>query len=108
MLVYLRERNDKIFKGTSSSAKLIDRVTLTTAKWTFVEFSNFSLNDIIFNWEACMGCGPIKVRRTIFLSSPPISVLRFDMDGVARGKTGPVSTGRVLHNCSSEGFFYVF
>lgn len=52
-----------------------------------------------------MGCGPIKVRRPVFLSSPPISVLRFDVDGVARGKPGPVSTGGVLHNYSNEGFF---
>ena len=72
LLVYLREKNDKIFKGTSSSsAKLIDKVTLTTAKWTFVEFSNFILNDIIFNWEACVGCGPIKVRRSIFFIFSP-------------------------------------
>lgn len=62
------ERNDLIFWGSSmSSADLASRIALRVAKWVMVrkEFSNFNLNDILFNWEACMGCGPSKVRRSV-------------------------------------------
>lgn len=50
-----------------SSADLASRIDLRVAKWVLVrkEFSNFNLNDILFNWEDCMGCGPSKVRRSV-------------------------------------------
>ena len=49
--------NDRIFKGSFSSlVKLVSKTTLMVAKWAMVrgEFSNFTLNDIISNWEACL------------------------------------------------------
>lgn len=55
-----KEMNDRIIRGSSSSSiDLIPRVALRIAKWALVrkKFSNVHLNDILENWEACMGCG---------------------------------------------------
>lgn len=55
-----REINERIFRGSLSTVDaLISRVDLRIVKWSVIqkEFFNFNLNDILFNWEACMGCG---------------------------------------------------
>ena len=60
------ERNDRISKGSSfssafsSAADLISSIGMRIVKWALLrkEFSNFSLNAILTNWEACMECGP--------------------------------------------------
>lgn len=52
--------NDRIIRGSSSSSiDLIPRVALRIAKLALVrkKFSNVRLNEILENWEACMGCG---------------------------------------------------
>lgn len=54
------------------------------------DFSNFNLNDILFNWEACMGCGPSKVRRSVPGYPPPGGVLKFNVDGASRGDSNEV------------------
>ena len=46
--------------------------------------------------KSCMGCGPVKVRRFILWSPPPISLFEFKVDGAARGKPGPAGIGGVL------------
>lgn len=79
------ERNDGIFWGSSSSlANVILKLALRIAKWALArkDFSNLSLNDILFYWESCMGCGLIKERRLILWSTPPIWVLKYNVDGV--------------------------
>ena len=98
-----RNRNDRIFRGSSSlSHELISRVALKITKWALVrkEYFNFNLNDILFNWEACMGCGLIKVRRSVPWSPPPTGALKFNVDGVSRGKLGPAGIGV---SCNSKG-----
>ena len=47
--------------------ELIALINLRIAKWALIkkEFSNFSLDDILHNWEACMGCGMIKIRKSV-------------------------------------------
>lgn len=66
--------------------------------WALVrkEFSNFTLDDIFVNWEACMGCRPVKVRRSILWSPPPLRLFKFNVDGAARGKPGPSGIGGAL------------
>lgn len=63
---------------------------MTTTKWVLFqkEFSNFNLKDILLSYEAFMACGPSKIRRSIFWSPPPFSVLKLNVNGVARGKPG--------------------
>ena len=85
------ERNERIFRGSSSSViDLIDNVAFRIAKWASIrkEFTNIYLNDIIYNWEACMGCLPFKERRSVPWSSPLFGVLKFNVDGASRGKLG--------------------
>lgn len=65
------------------------------------EFSKFSLNDVIVNWEACMGCGPTKERMSILWSPPPLDSLKFNVDG----KPGPAGIGGVLCNSNGEVLF---
>ena len=45
-----------------------------------------------------MGCGPIKERKSVLWSSPPYGMLKFNVDGVARGKPRPSRVRGVLHN----------
>ncbi|XXG72211.1 hypothetical protein AAC387_Pa07g1359 [Persea americana] len=100
-LVPAKEMNDRIFKRSSLLlTDLVSRITLRIVEWALVrkEFSNFSLNDILLNWEACMGCGFSKVRRSIPWSPPPIGVLKFNVDGASSGKPGPACIGGVLRN----------
>lgn len=85
-----RERNERIFKSMSPSIieKLASVVHLRIVKRALIrkEFGNITLNDILLNWEACMGCGPRKVRRLVYWSPPPFVVFKFNIDGAARGK----------------------
>jgi hypothetical protein len=74
------------------------------AKWAMVrkEFSSFSINDIYVNWKACMVCGLPKVRRSTLCSPPPLGVLKFNVDGATKGKSGPAGIGGVLHDNKGE------
>lgn len=63
-----KERNSRIFLGSSFSvANLISTVAIRIAKWALVrkEFSISSMDDNLSNWEACMGCGSIQMRRVV-------------------------------------------
>ena len=86
---------------------LIDRLTLRIAKWALIrkEFSNFSLNDILLNWKAWMGCRPSKVRRVVLWSPPSPGVFKFNVDGATRGKQGLAGIGGVLRNSKGEVLF---
>eukprot|EP00268_Persea_americana_P023808 TRINITY_DN23314_c0_g1_i1.p1 TRINITY_DN23314_c0_g1~~TRINITY_DN23314_c0_g1_i1.p1 ORF type:complete len:129 (+),score=18.19 TRINITY_DN23314_c0_g1_i1:303-689(+) len=57
------------------------------------------------NWEPCMRCGRIKIRKFVLSSSPPLGISKFNVDGSARGKLGPAGIGDVLHNSKGEVFF---
>ena len=46
------------------------------------EFSNFSLDDFLVNWEACMMCSSTKGMGSIHWPPPPHDVLNFDIDDV--------------------------
>lgn len=85
-----RERNEKTFRDSSLSTKnLISMVSLRIAKWALVrkEFSNIRLHVILYYWEACIVIGSCDEKRLIHWSPPPLRVLKFNVDGAARGKT---------------------
>lgn len=51
-LVYLKERNDEIFRGSSSSLdKLFHAMLLRLAKWVSIqkEFKEMNVDNILFN-----------------------------------------------------------
>eukprot|EP00268_Persea_americana_P056466 TRINITY_DN6662_c1_g4_i1.p1 TRINITY_DN6662_c1_g4~~TRINITY_DN6662_c1_g4_i1.p1 ORF type:complete len:118 (-),score=15.06 TRINITY_DN6662_c1_g4_i1:217-570(-) len=66
------------------------------------EFFEFSFDDIIFNWGACMGCCLRKEKRSIPWSLPPYEVLKFNVDGALRSKPGPTGIGGVLRNSKGD------
>ena len=52
-----------------------------------------------------MGCGPIKVKKSILWSPPPIGSFKFNVDGPTRGKPGPAGIGGVFRNCNGDVLF---
>lgn len=57
----------------------------------------------------CGGCNRSRSRvesRRVIWSPPLPGVLEFNVDGVARGKIGPLGIGGVLHNM--EGLTFIF
>lgn len=51
------------------------------------------MNDILYNWEACMSCGFSSRRRVVPWAPPSLDMLKFNVDGVARGKSGSAGIG---------------
>lgn len=49
-----------------------------------------------------MGCGAAKERMSILWFPPPLDMLKFNVDGAARGKLGPTSIEGVLLNSNGE------
>eukprot|EP00268_Persea_americana_P030644 TRINITY_DN2969_c1_g3_i2.p1 TRINITY_DN2969_c1_g3~~TRINITY_DN2969_c1_g3_i2.p1 ORF type:complete len:132 (-),score=19.85 TRINITY_DN2969_c1_g3_i2:155-550(-) len=83
-------RINRIFRGSFLLAEdLVSAVELRVAKWTLLrkEFVGMSLDCIIWNWKFCMFCGPSKVRNVVFWC-PPVGWLKFNVDGVTKGKPG--------------------
>lgn len=59
---------------------------------------------ICYHWEAVLGCGTRKARREAHWALPPVGVLKFNVDGLARGKPGPISIGSLLWNAKGGVF----
>lgn len=83
-----------------SPQAVLEAITLKVAQWVLIRkgFENFSLDFIVHNWEAYMRYGPIKIRQTAKLC-PPFGILKFNVDGAARGNPGPAGIGGALRNC---------
>ena len=95
----------RIFRDVSIlSADLISKVTWRIVEWAMVgkEFSNSNHNDILYNWEPCLGVGLLKVRISITWSPPPLGLLKLNMDGASRGKPRPAAIGGVLRDCKGN------
>lgn len=91
-------QNQEIFlEGTRSAS----------ARWALLkkEFVNLSLDHIIHNWEACMSCGPCKLRKRVSWCPPPDGILKFNVDGVTRGKPKLAGIGGVLYNSEGKVLF---
>lgn len=73
-------------------------VSWRVAKWAMLreEFVNLRQDDILHNWEACLQGRAPHVRKLTVWSPPPLRVLKYNVDGVARGKPGPTGIEGVL------------
>lgn len=55
-----------------------------------------------------MGCGLIKIRKSVLWSCPSLGMFKFNVDSAVRGKPGPAGIGGVLRNSKSEALFMFF
>ena len=85
-------------------------VKARVAEWALLrkEFFGMNLDCILQNWEACMSCGPSKDSKVVCWLHPPSDQLKFNVDGVAKGKPEPIGIGGVLRNDAGEVLFMFF
>ena len=94
-----KERNERIFRNSTSSLEgLVSKVIFSIAKWALVRKDFRNLNVL----HACMGCGAPKVKKSIFWIPPLTGILKFNVNGAARGKLGLAGIGGVLLNDKGE------
>eukprot|EP00268_Persea_americana_P062605 TRINITY_DN8040_c1_g2_i6.p1 TRINITY_DN8040_c1_g2~~TRINITY_DN8040_c1_g2_i6.p1 ORF type:complete len:254 (+),score=31.35 TRINITY_DN8040_c1_g2_i6:132-893(+) len=101
-----KERNNKNFNGKSKDREDIAfMIVLKIAKWASIkkELEHLTLDNILSNWEACLGSGCVKKKHLVTWSPPSPNVLKFNVDGAARGKPGPAGIGGILRNYKGEG-----
>lgn len=67
---------------------------LCIAKWTSItkDFDSLKVEGIYHNWEASFYCQSFKERKVESWAPPSEGVLKFNVDGLVRRKSGP--TGR--------------
>ena len=63
---------------------------LRMAKWAYARkgFSYLNIDNIMESCGACLKIGAIKKKRKVSWISPSYGVLKFNVDGAARGKPG--------------------
>lgn len=83
---------------------IIDGWKERIAKWATVrkECSDLNIDDLLHNWGACMRMGLSKKKKSAAWCAPPIGVLKFNVDGAARGKRGWSSSLYLLHYLSTR------
>lgn len=79
-------------------------VLLRMAKWVLArsEFGILRVEGILHNWVASLLSTPFKVDRVVSWAPIRDVVLKFNVDGAARDKSGPVGIGEVLHISGGE------
>lgn len=55
------------------------------------------------NWEASLLCNAPTVSKRVVSNPPSLRALKFNVDGAAKGKSGPAGIGGVL--CNGDGVF---
>ena len=75
-------------------------VVVQIAKWASFkkEFDASKVFGVLHNWEASLYCGVKKVKKVVLWAPPNVGVLKFNVDGAAKGKPGPAGIGGVLHD----------
>lgn len=53
------------------------------------EYVHLNLNDILYNWEACMSCGTGNWRRVVPWAPPLPGMLKYNVDGVRQREVEP-------------------
>lgn len=75
-------------------------VFVCIAKWASMreDFDSLKVEGIIHNWEASLYCRRVKEKILVSWIPPREVVLKFHVDGEARGKLDPAGIGGVLRN----------
>ncbi|KAK0599896.1 hypothetical protein LWI29_009613 [Acer saccharum] len=98
-------RNNQIFRGQEASVeKAVDDVKFRVAWWfkSYGRGSKIPVSLMLLNLkESCVSLTHLKSRTHVNWLPPVGSVLKFNVDGSARGKPGPAGIGGILRN--SEG-----
>lgn len=100
-MVDLERKDNMNFRARATSTMdLIAATFIESPKWAMVrkEFVNFTMNDIVYNWEASLSCGGSKKKRVVSWSPPFPRRLKLNVDGVVRDKLGPAGIGGVLRD----------
>lgn len=61
--------------------------------------------DNIHHWQAILVSRPCKAKIVVFWSSPPDDFIKFNVDGVTRGKPCPTGVDGVLWNSKGKMLF---
>lgn len=95
-----KERNNRIFQSVFVAVDDLEQlVVVQIAKWTsFKEFDTSKVYDVLHKWEASLYCGVKKVKKVVHWVPPNVGVLKFNVDGVAKGKPGPAGISGVLRD----------
>ena len=95
---------DILFRGSSSSVEDLSLlVVVRIANWAAFksEFDSSKIDGVLHNWEASLLCGVKKAKKVFFWAPPIGGVLKFNVNGAARGKPDLAGIGGGLHK--SEG-----
>ncbi|XXG74166.1 hypothetical protein AAC387_Pa07g2955 [Persea americana] len=93
-----KERNNRIFRGSLLPVEELEQlVLLQIAKWASFkkEFDALKVYSVLHNWEASLYCG---VKKVMLWAPPNVGLLKFNVDGAAKGKPEPAGIGGVLRN----------
>ena len=100
-----KERNKGMFTNSTSSLEdFVSQIIFSIAKWALVrkDFRNLKASDLFHNCQVCMGCSAPKVKKSVFWNLPRRGMLKLNVDGAVRGKSGPAGIGGVLRNDKGE------
>lgn len=63
-----------------------------------IKFRGLKPTDLLLSWKGRMSSNGRKVRYVDIWAPPGHDVMKFNVDGVARGKPGPTGIGGVLRS----------
>ena len=88
-ILWSKERNDRIFHiKESPREELLSLVQLRIVKRACArkEFADIKIDNIMHSWGGCMTMGGFKKKMKVCLCFRPYGVLKFNVDGAAKGK----------------------
>lgn len=100
-----KERNNKIVRGALTAKEdILYVISLRIAKWASIRKDFLILTRHIYCSIGKFACNVVWARRSkmFFRAMPPIGILKFNMDGAARGKPSPAGIGWMLHNDNGD------
>ena len=70
-------------------------VHLRIAKWAWArkEFADIKIDNIMHSWGGCLKLGGFKKKMKVCQCLPPYRVLKFNVDGAAKGKPSLAGIG---------------
>ena len=107
-----KERNGRTFNIKELTwVNLLSVAQVRIVKWACArkEFSDMKIDNFMQGWSDCLKKSKLKKKRKVSwcITLTSTRVLKFNVDGVARGKQGLASIGGVLRNHKGE-VMYMF